>query len=770
MRRLTAAAVFAGLPLMEHPMERKLVSTPKLFFIKERDQTYSNWTVSFFREFFQNSTDANAKNISITLQDADGRGAFDEVGDHTRKVTRVVIDDDGVGMTEEILDKVYFAIGQTTKDDGSSVGGYGRARLMTCFSQARYSILTLDRFVMGDGPNYVNYNLDEAAEALSKAIAGMEANSGNADSESLSASIAALRSDLEMVREAAANGGHKGCRIEVDIDQQQKVRWRVPDAGLMAEALKSYLSESQIAANVTVNGQTPEDYFDYHDGKLQARRGPAKRVLTAVVDGEKVSFATVHTSEGAKARHKGQMIVRVDGASMYTTPIQADGVQVILEIDKALSRSVLNSNRDGLKHEYRDSVEAFIAELNVDNTSALADKVSKDNFTIRGDRGMLMAAAPNIRALALDQVIDDEITEAAYVASRPVQKMESLEALKARGLTQDVVEELVRAANYGEGFICELRWDRQFALSEDLDTFVSEVREKYYDKKAVELFLESASDRLKEWLASTIGRRTEKALEEASKAIEERLKDMNDVHVSIISTNEKTKAAIRRNDPRKWDVETGKGRIPRALLASWTAACAVAVETLMKLRPAFKQFEWTTGWVYSVPEEMDQGDRYRQVSVEAMCQSENGVFRFLLNPVNEDGTLRYSVTSQKDRQRMQALAMHEVAHVLESYHNEVYAGILTDFMKEYDNAAANRRMKDAVRAVMAAYESGKARVQSLDDKPGPRPAERLMAYATANEPAAPDAFERHDDGTWTVDTDRMQEPAPADHEDYGLRM
>lgn len=119
---------------------------------------------------------------------------------------------------------------------------------------------------------------------------------------------------------------------------------------------------------------------------------------------------------------------------------------------------------------------------------------------------------------------------------------------------------------------------------------------------------------------------------------------------------------------------------------------------------------------------------------------------------------------------MQALAMHEVAHVLESYHNEVYAGILTDFMKEYDNAAANRRMKDAVRAVMAAYESGKARVQSLDDKPGPRPAERLMAYATANEPAAPDAFERHDDGTWTVDTDRMQEPAPADHEDYGLRM
>lgn len=737
-------------------MERRLVATPKSFFVKERDQFYSEWTLSFWREFFQNSVDAGSKNIRIDLEAAKGRGSFDEIGDSGKQVTRVVFEDDGCGMNAEVLDKVYFAIGQTTKEDGTSVGGYGRARLMTCFSQARYSILTTDRFVMGDGPDYVNYSLDEAEEALSKAIAALPEAGSDDEALHRAVSVDGLDRDLQMVRAARAAGGFKGCRVEVDLLQERSGYQSAPDVSTMSTKLKQYLSESQIPGLITVNGKTPEDYFGIADGKLQAWRGAVKRTLKAELDGNVVEFATVHTSEGAKAHHKGKLIVRVDGASMYATGIEVDGVQVIMEIDKNLSRAVMNSNRDGLKSDFRDAVSDFIAELNVDNRSALADRKSKDNYTISGDRGMLLARVPDIREIALKSLDDGEWEAARTVAAKP-QKIESLDALRSRGLTEDFVEELVRSAYYGRSFINSLRYTN-FALADDVDVFLRAVADTYNDEKPVDVFLEHASDRLKEWLVRTVSARTDKSLAEIGKKNVERLKDMNDVHVSIISANDRTRAAIRRNDPRKWDVAEGRGRAPRALLSAWTAACSVAVEALLKLRPSTDEFSWTTGWVFSVPEETQQGDRYRAVSVEAMCQTERGVRRFLLNPVDQDGTLRYSVSDSRDRQRLQALAMHEVAHVLEDYHNETYAGILTDLMKEFDTAAANRRMKDAVRAVMAAYEAGRARIQAMDSEHGPRPSERLMALASGNDPdSAGAAVERNEDGTWTVDSDRLQD-------------
>ena len=755
---------------MEFMMERRLVATPKSFFIKERDGFYADWQLSFWREFFQNSVDAGSKSIAISVTEEKGRGSFDEPGNPAATMTRVVFQDDGCGMTQEVLDKVYFAIGQTTKEgDGASVGGYGRARLMTCFSQARYSILTTDRFVMGDGPDYVNWSLEEAEVHLGKAIAKL---SGDDDASVLARK--GLESDLAMVREARAGGGFKGCRVEVDVEQTG--RWSSPTVDRMSLKLREYLSESQIPCSVTVNGKTPEEHFGSAD-KIQARRGPVKRTLSAVVEGEKVDFATVHTSEGDKARHKGLMIVRVDGASMYSTGIEAKGVQVILEIRKDLSRAVLNSNRDGLKPEYREAVESFVAELNVDDRSALAEKQSRDNYTIKGERGVIVAVPPSLRQIANEGLDEAELGEAREIArasgggARRSSRIDSMAALRSLGISEDQIEALVNETYFGKSFVYKARFEYGFPLYEEARKFCDLVTEKGTGDWAG-TFL-AAPDELKEWMASVLSRRWEAAMDAAATETEQRIKDLHDVHVAVISANEKTRAAIRRNDPRKWSVEDGKGRAPRALLSAWTAACSVAVETLMAVRPATEQFSWTTGWVYSVPEETHEGDRYRNVSVAALCQTEDGNHRFLLNPVNEDGTLRYSVSDAKDRQRLMALAMHEVGHVLEGYHNETYAGILTDLMKEFDMAAANRRMKGAVRAVMAAYEKGRARVQAMDSEPGRRPAERLMDLASANgEGMDPEAVARNDDGTWTVDSDRLQDRAvhhkQGDGDDYRI--
>src|SRR3546814_5023004 len=95
--------------------------------------------MSFWRELFQNSVDAGAKAIRVSSSNEAGKGSFGR-DPSLENVVRIVFDDDGCGMDRDVLDDVYFAPGETTKKDGEFTGGYGRARLMTCFSQVRYGI------------------------------------------------------------------------------------------------------------------------------------------------------------------------------------------------------------------------------------------------------------------------------------------------------------------------------------------------------------------------------------------------------------------------------------------------------------------------------------------------------------------------------------------------------------------------------------------------------------------------------------------------------
>jgi hypothetical protein len=48
-------------------METQNVRVYKSSFRSERDTFYSDWTMAFWREFFQNSVDAGAKNIAISI-------------------------------------------------------------------------------------------------------------------------------------------------------------------------------------------------------------------------------------------------------------------------------------------------------------------------------------------------------------------------------------------------------------------------------------------------------------------------------------------------------------------------------------------------------------------------------------------------------------------------------------------------------------------------------------------------------------------------------
>jgi len=757
-------------------MERRKVSTPKAFFVSERDRFYDNWTLSFWREDFQNSVDAGARNIDISVETAPSRGSFDDVAPELDQVTRVVFTDDGSGMTKDVLEKVFFSIGSSTKGDGDSIGGYGRARLMTCFSNVRYTILTNDRFVIGDGPDWESYELGQAVAEIGKAIVKLEADG----TERAARAIAGLRADLDMISKAQAAGGFKGCRIEVDLDPTQGYSWSRPTKDHMLKQLQAYLSESQLPPKVTINGKSPEDLFELTDGKgkLQARRGPVRRVLEAEVGGETKTFANVHLNESDRAAHKKKVIVRVNGASMFVDSIEAD-IQVIVELDPKMSRDVMTSNRDGLRGEYKKALQAFLQEIAVDNKSALKER-GKEKITIKGEKGRIKAKRPSFEEISRVAMSDEEVTFTRHPEKRPPRVIPANTAQLAEfGLPLESVEAFIRDFRHGRTFVNDKIWDYDFPYAEDFRKLRDAAYEARWGEETSFLF-ENLSTEARGWLLDILKGRyvQELARVTAENAKRDVIEDMNDIVVHVENSNPTIRAAIRRNDPRNWDVETGKGRQPRALLVAWTEACGVAVETLMKVRPSVKDFDWTSGWCYDTAKQTDQGDRYRDAVTEALCVSEDGKHAFLVNPVTEDGRLAFSPSDAGDRQKLIALAMHEVAHVVESWHNETYAGVLTDLLKSYDFKEANRRMRDSVKAVYAAYDKGKARVQEMDDEPGPRPADRLLAVAAPaayRNDALDAAVTRYDDGTRVVDCDAVarielnQAPDLSREEGYAVR-
>lgn len=742
-------------------MERRQVETPKSFFIKERDQFYADWTLSFWREFFQNSVDAGSKNIDIRISTTGKRGSFEEAVSEPKEVTRVVFSDDGCGMTQDVLDNVYFAIGASTKDDESTIGGFGRARLMTCFSQDRYSIVTGDRFVLGDGPNYVNMELSEAIGRLTE-INDLHVASRQ---EGIGDTVRDIDIDIDLLKNARLTGGYNGCRVEVDLDPESGGSWHgKPTLEKMQGKLKEYLSESQLPCNVTINGQTPEAYFGSED-KIRTRRGAVKRTLSIPgEDGERVEFATVHTSESARAAHKGRVIIRVDGASMFTESIQDENIQVVIELKREHARQAMNSNRDSLKGEYKESFGKFLEELVIDNLSALEEKKAKEAYTIPGELGRKHAERPSIRT-HINKPLQSEEHQSIQAQAKPGRKHEikSEDDLVALGIPTDVFSDFVdRAVDYQDSFVDEAIGLGNEGVDAHRETFRkaknAAVAVSTFSGDRVNAFLSESNDDLTKMIVGVLKNRLEQEQEEVSAESRRKLTDFTDVTVKVVSANSKTKAAIRRNDPRNWDEKTGHGRASKTLLASWTAACSVAVEALMKTHPHSSTFNWNTGWVYSAPEKKWDTDAERVVHFSAMCAAdEDGGYSFLLNPVNPDGTLKYKTSNPKDRQRLQAIAMHEVAHVLQGYHNEAYAGILTDLMEEYDFAEANRRMKEAAKAVYAAYERGKANVQAMDDEPGTRPADRLLEMSNGYVPV--DRPSPDPDGVTTVNCDLDQTEA-----------
>ena len=115
----------------------RTVGIPAIHFAKQTTKFYVKPKVATFRESLQNSVDSGAKNIRI------------ETGDNWFS-----IDDDGCGMSEEVLVPALLTLSGSQKEEGN-VGGFGAAKELILFAQESYEIETNNLVVSGECLEYL---------------------------------------------------------------------------------------------------------------------------------------------------------------------------------------------------------------------------------------------------------------------------------------------------------------------------------------------------------------------------------------------------------------------------------------------------------------------------------------------------------------------------------------------------------------------------------------------------------------------------------------
>jgi len=100
------------------------VTIPPSHFIDSVKKNYANYKVALIREFLQNSVDAGSNNINFNYQD-----------------NILTVEDDGCGMTKEILVNALLTMSGTYKRL-NPIGSFGAAKEILLFANVNYKIIT----------------------------------------------------------------------------------------------------------------------------------------------------------------------------------------------------------------------------------------------------------------------------------------------------------------------------------------------------------------------------------------------------------------------------------------------------------------------------------------------------------------------------------------------------------------------------------------------------------------------------------------------------
>ena len=667
---------------------RTIPSPRKSYWRSKRLDSHSNWKFARWRELFQNSIDAGATRIDISLSEEDGKGSWGREPNDER-VIRTIFTDNGCGMTEDILENVFFNPGESTKRDiNGSVGGFGTARTMTCFPESRYGIKTNGLIVEGDGSSYT---IEESSNPI------------------------------------------KGTEFELDTATVENGQRNTLYS--MRDNLEDYLKYSQISSKVFVNGV---------ESKTGTRRGKLARRLVADVNGSTVEFAGIHVNRSEKNEHKGMIIVRVHGTTMFIRQSYID-FGVVVEIDPSMTRTVLMDNRDGMKEPFERALSNFMAELNRDVKTALSKEDKRKHVIFRGGLGDLrqLAISKLKKAdwnpdnnLIIDKMESVPKSSLRYISS---EEFEVVGYGGADALPMTALIEKIKSED--ETFIST--WKNQ----DEALTFSNNVKSEGIDA------LGQVSEEFGRFLAAGVSL----VNDENKKFV-----NMHDIHIYkegiTASDNKELYSAVTRWSPDYWrkpgEDTVVRGIVAHSMLSVWTTCCQHTVNYLSKIRPDIipkDGLKFATGFAFVKDEPVYSSYERKMVDNRTIALYKNieDTHVLMINPLLSNGEKAFDLNKEggvpgevQGIVDIAAAALHETAHIFRNPHDEEYATILTQLMKGFINQDFQKSLRQDIRtnldAIRAAYGKGVSKIQALEitednvnkKERMPRPAQRLQALAT----------------------------------------
>ena len=524
-------------------------------FFRNEARSYSNPALGLWRELIQNSVDNGASKINITTKMTDGY----------RDIVTVTFADNGTGMSREVLEQVYFCLGETTKGGDGDIGGFGRARLLTCFAQEAYTIRTQNVNVYGSGSEY---EIEDTTEF------------------------------------------HNGCSFEIEVHlptMKATPHWNSDEVdGRLLEALHGYLSKCQFssAVDVTINGIRFTDYL-----MRRAKRGD-------------LSFGTIHVVKKPN-RNGGMVYVRVRGALMFEKNLYGSNALVIVEIDPALSRDVLVSNRDSLNYKYDEELDALIQALAVNTLSGLNESKSETIISAGGYR-VVTKRDLSLKSRKKEVPVEDTVIETSVGSLDGKVSDDIIDAINDTGTDRGQHTDVPRPRMTSGG--------GTMVIERSTGTMVAPV-----SVPSGMTFAPSAP--------IPTGERVQVSVVEVEETEEDPL--TQGMYFILDSTDAKVRAAARKWQQR-YLVSKGPGRNRRKLFAQWVVACEWAIS-------AFEDLEggvivaWAPG-VY-----------FKDTAMAGHQEGTNpNSHAFMFNPLDEKGRLCYELDSIEDHADLLASAAHEV--------------------------------------------------------------------------------------------------------------
>jgi hypothetical protein len=104
------------------------VQIPATYFTQQVRKDYNRPNTALVREFLQNAVDAGAKNVRFSLTEIDNKW-------------HLIVEDDGCGMTKDVLVKALLTYGGSFKGP-NSIGGFGCAKIILIFAHESFKITT----------------------------------------------------------------------------------------------------------------------------------------------------------------------------------------------------------------------------------------------------------------------------------------------------------------------------------------------------------------------------------------------------------------------------------------------------------------------------------------------------------------------------------------------------------------------------------------------------------------------------------------------------